>query len=244
MARTVLLNKEQHLDLCVNTGYSAALGDAVMWVPTFALEFRNLQAHYPILFHKDTNSGRFFPVALLGLEQGENLFLTGQGWDCRYIPLMQQRIPFSIGLYNEGDSDVKRPMINIDLEHPKVSSGTGRRLFETHGGVTPYLEKMSNMLNVIHDWNTHNEQFIKALVELELLEPVNIDITLTNGDKGQLFGYFTIKEERLAELSAAELHSLNQQNFLLPIYMALASVVNIRELIERKSATASRSEQP
>lgn len=243
MAKTVLLNKEQHLDLRVDTRYSAAHGDAVMWVPTFAAEFRKLQTHYPILFQKDTNNGRFFPVALLGLEQGENLFLTAQGWNCSYIPLMQQRIPFSIGLYSEGDNGAKRPMINVDIEHPKTSTGNGERLFEVHGGVTPYLEKISSMLDVINDWNAHNEQFIKALLELELLEPVTIDMTLANGNKGQLFGYFTIKEERMVELSAAELHSLNQQGFLLPIYMAIASLAKIKTLIDLKSATASRSEQ-
>ncbi len=241
MPKTVLLSKEKHLDLYVNPGYSAALGDAVMWVPTFAMEFRNLQAHYPIFFQKDSNNGRFFPVAMLGLEQGENLYLNERGWDCRYIPLMQQRIPFSIGLYADGDNE-KRPMINIDIEHPKVSHTSGERLFNPQGGVTPYLEKISAMLNVIHEWNTHNDEFIKALVELELLEQVNIDITLNNGEKGQLFGYYTIKEERLSELGANDLHNLNQRNFLLPIYMAVGSVVNVRELIERKSASASRSE--
>lgn len=241
MTKTVLLNKENHTDLRVNTHYSRALGDGVMWVPTFAAEFRNLQSHYPILFQKDTTTGRFFPLALFGLAQGENLFLNDNGWDCTTIPLMLQRGPFSIGLYGEGDVNEKRRLIHIDLDHPKVSTSEGERLFETHGAGTAYLERVSGMLEAIHVWSLDNELFIEALLSLNLLEPVTFDITLADGSKGQLLGYYSIHEERLADLSAQELQDLNQKNFLLPIYMALASLSNIRKLIERKSRIHERN---
>lgn len=206
-----------------------------MCTPTFASEFRNLQPYYPILFQKDAETARFLPVALFGLEQGENLFLKEGKWDCLYIPFMIQRGPFSIGLYGDSDESDKQLMIHIDMDHPKVSDDEGLRLFEPHGGVTDYLEKVSGLLDAIHKSNQHNNMFMEALIEKDLLEPVTIDVTLNNGFQGQLFGFYTIKEERMAELSAADLFSLNEKGFLFPIYMAIASISNIRKLIERKS---------
>jgi hypothetical protein len=236
MNKPVLLTKEKHRDIYINTAYSRELGDSLMSVPTFALEFRNLQPHYPILFQKDPETARFFPVVLFGLEQGENLFLKNNMWDCTYIPLMAQKGPFSIGLYGDGDIKDKQRLIHIDMDHPKVNTSEGLRLFEVHGGVTEYLEKSSGLLDTIHNFSEHNKEFMKELVAKELLESVTVDITLANGHRGQLFGYYTIKEERMAELNGNELQSLNEKGFLFPIYMEIASLPNIRKLIERKSA--------
>lgn len=236
MANTVLLTADKHKHLKVQLKYSSALGDNVMWSPTYPAEFRSVQADYPILFHKDAKTGGFIPAALFGLEQGENLFLDESGeWDAAYIPLMMQRIPFSIGLYGED----KKRLVNVDLDHPKVSETDGVALFEEHGAPTEYLERVSGMLEAIHVWIEHNNAFIAAITDLNLLEPVTVDITLDNGTQGQLMGFYAVNEDKLKQLDAAAFHLLYEQDFLEPIYMAIASVTNIRKLINRKSKQAS-----
>lgn len=234
MAKTILLTKEHHRDLRVQTGFSKAWGDAVMWAPTFAFEFRNLQSHYPIFFQKDPTSGKFFPIALFGLEQNENLFLNEQGWDTSVIPVMVQRGPFSIGLYGAEGTEKKR-LIHIDIEHPKVGLENGQRLFDEQGMNTEYLDRVSGMLEAIHVWNEHNTGFVAAITELNLLEPVTLDIRLADKTQGQLMGFYTINEEKLQQLSGDDLKALNESNFLQPIYMAIASLASINKLIERKS---------
>jgi len=233
--KTVLLNSEQHRDLRVDTSYRPEYGDAVMWSQTFAAEFLSVQAHYPILFQKDPASGQFRSLALFGVEQGENLFLQDGQWDAGYIPLMMQRVPFSIGRYEqEGGSEAQR-MLHIDIEHPKVNSDKGQRLFESNGSKTLYLERVSGMLEAIHHWVNHDAAFVQALEAHQLLETVTMDITLADGTKGQLLGFHTINEDRVNALSAEQVASLHQQGFLQPIYMVLASMPNMRRLVERKS---------
>ncbi|WP_161955527.1 SapC family protein, partial [Escherichia coli] len=73
-----LLDNISHKDLRVITERGAAWGDNVMSAPVTPDEFRSLQADYPILFQPD-GSGSFLPVALFGLEQGDNLFLSAKG---------------------------------------------------------------------------------------------------------------------------------------------------------------------
>ena len=92
MTRHVQLNNIDHKDLRVDVRRSAALGDDVAFAPTFPAEFRELQAHYPIVFSKSPD-GSFQPVALLGFKDGQNLFLDQDDWDATYVPLAIERQP-------------------------------------------------------------------------------------------------------------------------------------------------------
>lgn len=236
---TVLLNSEQHRDLTVDPSFRPEYGDNIMWSQTFAPEFLSIQAHYPILFQKDRTTGRFVSVALFGLEQNENLFLQSTQWQASYIPLMMQRIPFSIGRYQSDSEDQPQRMLHIDLDHPKVNVEQGLRLFEDNGATTHYLERVSGVLETIHHWYEQDVAFIQALTEHELLETVTVDVTLADGTSGQLLGFYTINEERLNALDDQALGELNRQGFLKPIYMVLASFPNLRRLIDLKSGRSA-----
>ena len=50
------------------------------------------------------------------------------------------------------------------------------------------------------------------------------------------YALMSTREEALAELGGDVLASLNQKGFLLPIYMTIASLSNIRALIDKKNA--------
>ena len=108
MTRHVQLNNIDHKDLRIDTRRSAALGDDVAFAATFPAEFRDLQAYYPIVFRKDAN-GTLSPVALLGFQEGHNLFLEGERWNAAYLPLAIERNPFLIGRGGEEITVHHRP---------------------------------------------------------------------------------------------------------------------------------------
>ena len=97
MTHPVLLNNRDHKDLRVLTTRGADYGDNAMSALTFPDEFRTLQAHYPIVFQKTQDGTGFQALALLGFEEGENLFLDGERWDAPDLPLTVERQPFRIG---------------------------------------------------------------------------------------------------------------------------------------------------
>lgn len=227
MSKHVLLNNVDHKDLRVITTRSAGYGDNVMLAATFPGEFRNLQAHYPIVFRKNAQ-GQFEPVALLGFKDGQNLFLSKQGWDATYIPMTIERLPFLIGF-----SQDRQPMMHIDLDSPRVSRTQGEPIFREFGGNTEFLERMNSLLLAIHQGLAANEPFIGALLQYELLESFVLDIQLNDGSQNRLAGFYTIKEERLLDLNGAVLERLNRAGHLHAIYMAIASISNFRALIER-----------
>jgi hypothetical protein len=228
MANTVLLNNLDHRDLRVVTTRGAEYGDDVMSAITFPAEFRNVQSYYPIVFRKLAD-GQFQPIALFGFEERQNLFLTRNGWDASYLPLMIERLPFLIGKANG------QLVIHLDLDSPRVSRTAGEALFREHGGTTEFTERMNSVLLSIHQGLEQTPAFVAALLEHELLESFVLDVQLSDGSEHRLTGFYTINEERLAGLKGAALERLNAAGHLLPAYMTLASLSNFRALIDRRN---------
>jgi hypothetical protein len=227
MTHNVLLNNVDHKDLRVITTRSAQYGDDVMYAITFPSEFRNIQAHYPIVFRKNAQ-GQFEPIALLGFQERKNLFLTRHGWDATYIPLTTERLPFLIGF-----SADKQPMMHVDLDSPRISRTEGEALFREHGGNTDFLERMNSVLLAIHQGIAGVQPFVAALMEHELLESFVLDVQLANGSQNRLVGFYTINEERLLGLNSTVLERFNRAGYLQAIHMAIASLSQFRALIER-----------
>lgn len=229
MPNSVLLNNVDHKQLRVITAHGARYGDDVMVAPTFAAEFRDLQASYPIVFRQSADAAFFEPVALLGFQPGENLFLNGNRWDAPYVPMMIRRQPFLIGV--NGDE----LMINVDLDHPRISATEGEPVFLPFGGTTDYLQGIEALLSAIHNGMQTTPAFIAALRALELLESFVVDIELDDGTQARLAGFYTINEERLQSLPGADLERLSRAGHLGAIYMMLASLAQFRGLIDRKN---------
>lgn len=236
MSNFALLNNVDHQDVRVITERSAKYGDNVMFAMTFPQEFRDVQAFYPILLHRDKD-GEYYPLALFGFQQQENLFLDETGWHARYVPAMIRRDPFLIGFQGarDGAEAGKARVLSIDMDHPRVNREQGERLFQPLGGRTPYLEEMAGLLEHIYHGYEQNKLFVAALAEHDLVESVNFDITLDDGSKNQLLGFYTINEEKLQELPGAVLESFSKAGFLMPIFMMLASMSNFRTLIELRN---------
>jgi len=231
-----LLNNVEHQNIKVITERSARYGDDVHFAMTFPLEFRQIQSCYPIFFRKDANTGQFSPVALFGFQPRENLYLSDTGWDAHYIPLMIRRHPFVIGLQQvQGEGDTKREVVSIDMNSPRVNESEGEALFLPHGGISDYLSSVTEMLETIRLASEMNAPFVDALLELDLIESVTMQIELKDGSKNELLGYYTINEEKLQELDGETLGRLHSHHYLESIFMILASLSCFRTLIDKKN---------
>ena len=233
MSQYEILDKEKHRQLRIKTGYGAALGDAVMYVMTYPMEFRDIQSCYPILFTKDPNTGGFFAAAVLGFESDQNLFLKDDGWDAPYVPAVVQRQPFLIA--TRGEEDNNNPVASVDLDHPRVGRDDGEALFDDGGEPTEFLNQKIALLDKLHRGLQHGKGFVDTLLQHELLQQITLDIAFNDGSKISLEGFYTIEEERLYQLKGDVLESLNQAGYLQPVFMAVASLSRVRDIIERRN---------
>jgi hypothetical protein len=233
MSQYEVLNKEKHQHLRIKTGYGTALGDAVMYAMTYPMEFRDIQSCYPILFTKDPNTGGFFAAAVLGFEADQNLFLQDDTWDASYVPAVMQRQPFLIA--TGGEDDKQAPVVSLDLEHPRVSQDEGEALFDAEGGATEFLNQKIALLDKLHRGMQHSRGFVDTLLKHELLEQITLDIAFNDGRQESVQGFYCIAEERLYQLKGDVLESLNQAGYLQPVFMAVASLSRMRDVIERRN---------
>jgi hypothetical protein len=240
MTNHVLLNNVDHKHLKVITRYSAEFGDDVNAVPIFPTEFGDIQREYPIFFHKDPGSGALQPVALLGFENGENLFLENGRWNAGYVPGIVARGPFLIGFQQqEIDGRLHRePVIHVDMDDPRVNETEGEAVFLEHGGNTPYLQHIVNILRGIQDGVAVSTAMFSAFQAHDLIEPVNIDVDVYRDVRYRLKGYYTISQERLARLGGDSLEELNRAGFLEGAFLVLASLNNVRKMVEMKNQRA------
>lgn len=236
MTRPALLDNVNHRHLRVRTERSAALGDARQFALALPAEFRQLQACFPIVFQNVDGNVGFQPIVLLGLEPDQNLFLTDAGWDAPVVPMAMQRDPFLIG--RSGD-DLK---LHVDLDSPRIvrpeEGEVGTAVFMPHGGHSEYLDHVVSLLEHLHAHAQHLPVFIDALTRHQLLEPFVFDIESPDGQQSRLSGLFTIHEERLAALSGETLETLQRDGHLLPIYMQIASLAHLHDLVERQNRLA------
>ncbi|MDJ0710707.1 MAG: SapC family protein [Woeseiaceae bacterium] len=233
MSQYEILDKDKHRQVRIKTGYSAALGDATMYVMTYPMEFRDIQSCYPILFTKDAGTGGFFAAAVMGFEPDQNLFLQDSGWDASYVPAMVQRQPFLIATGTDGDND--NPVASLDVDHPRVSQDDGEVLFDSEGAPTEFLNQKIALLDKLHRGLQHSNGFVDTLLQHQLLEEITLDITFEDGSKRSVQGFYTIAEEQLFQLPGDVLEALNKAGYLQPIFMAVASLSRVRDIIERRN---------
>lgn len=232
-----LLNNISHKDLRINTTHHPEFGDTASYTTVVDAEFRHVQAHYPILFRKNTNTAQFEAIALFGFAQEENLFLDNSGWHANYIPLTIRRRPFLIG-FQEKNLDgeiVNEPMVHVDMESPRVNTSAGESVFLAQGGQSDYLQQVSSILMSIHQGHQSTAVFISTLLEHELIESVDIKVQLNDGSKHEINSLYTINEEKLASLSDDTIVTFYKKGYMNHIYMILASLSHIPDLIEKKN---------
>lgn len=229
MSKYIPLSFQEHSKVRILTDHRGEYGEEKMFAPIFPHEFRRVQADMPIVFIREQKSARYRPVALLGLERGENLYLKNNRWDAQYIPLSVRMSPFIIGRRSHNDLSV-----HIDIESKRVSYKFGEKLFDDYGGQTSFLANIVSILYEIHESEQSLPMFCAILEELNLIEPLTFRAELGDGTEGELIGFSTIVEERLEELDEESLFRLSRSGTLLPIFMILASTANFVRLVERK----------
>jgi hypothetical protein len=226
MTNIVALNTVTHRDLRVQSAASARYGDAQRFVPVIVSEFGLLVPHYPIFFAKDSETGSFYCGAMLGIDEGENLFL--ENFD-GYRPLNLRRGPF----FTAGSD------IAIDLDHPRVDTD-GQPLFTEAGEPSDYLKNIMGLFRDLRPGLEQTKIFIETLMKMRLVEPIDISLSFDDGTSRQLDGLYTVNQDALKKLADTEIVDFFRRGYLQAIYLMIASLKQIPVLARKKNARLAR----
>jgi hypothetical protein len=224
------LNRETHAEMTLSpspTGYGFAAD--LLTVMLVTTEFFDAGRHYPIIFTV-TPDKRVVPLALLGLEENENLFVDESGkWDAQYIPAFIRRYPFVTTDGAEGQMTVcfDQAYDGFDLEG-------GVPLFED-GEPTAKTKEIQAFLQDYFQQMKLSERFGETLQEMGLLKEMTAQASLEDGRKFALNGLQVVDEQKLAELPDTEIVKLFRSGMMLLIHAHLISLRNLGAIVDRKS---------
>lgn len=224
MTSIVVLDTDRHRGVTVQGG-RAALADQRRLVQVVLREFSLLAVQYPIVMSKDSDTGAFFVGAILGFDEGENLFVKDGGDHEGYRPLNLQRAPFY----------VLDGRLAIDMDSPIVNTGRGEALFDEEGRATPFLENIHYVLGEFRTGLEMTRIFIETLLQHKLVVEMAVDLAFDDGTQRQLEGLYTIDQEVLQALDDAVVLELFRRGYMYLIHLMVVSVKQIAHLARRKN---------
>jgi hypothetical protein len=228
----VPINSQRHKGWSVAKTNDFAFARHANSVPLMAVEFSSAMAEYAIVF---AGAEAVLPVVILGIHDAENLYLNeALGWNAKYIPAFVRRYPFVFSSSTNGHNTLT---LCIDEEYFGCNQdGRGERLFDSQGQRTMYLESMLQFVKQYQEHSLRTQAFCNKLKELNLLDPMQADFTLNNGEKHRLTGFMAVNRDRLKGLSGEQLVELVKNDGLELIYLHLQSMRNLGTLAARVGA--------
>jgi hypothetical protein len=201
-------------------------------IPVTVDEFGLAQRSYPIVFSIGDNP---IPIALMGLNEGVNVFLDEDGRQLdksAYVPAYIRRYPFMLArLRPESDE------LSLCFDPTSEAVGEfeeGQPLFD---GDQP-TESTKAILQFCEQFEAAGQRtaaFIEELKASDLLMDGEVAIQPEGFEQPFIYrGFRMVDEDKLRDLRGDELRKMNQNGMLALIFAHLFSLSQMREVFGRQ----------
>jgi hypothetical protein len=225
------LNVTQHGQMNVRSVVNMGQIGTTHAIPLTVDEFTLVQRHYPIVFSIGENP---IPMALMGLNEGVNVFLTddGRATDMSiYIPAYIRRYPFILARLRPDSDELS---LCFDPAAEAVGNFEGEPLFD---GDKP-SEATKAVLQFCEQFEQAGQRtasFMDELNKSNLLMDGEVAIQPEGFEQPFVYrGFRMIDEEKLRELRGDELRKMNQNGMLPLVYAHLFSLSQMRDVFARQ----------
>lgn len=232
----VPLTKEHRVVLPA-AGELPAVFRGMMVIPLSYTELSLACHDYPVVFVSGDQGKTAVAMAVVGLEQQQNLFVTPElNWDGQvYVPAYVRRYPFCMTRVNVGGAEQAERVACVEK---RAISDSGEALHDGKGEPTPLWENARKLLFEFEADLARTEAACKLIIELGLLEPFTMEAKPNEGTPFTLSGMFRVNEQKVIALPADKLKELVQNGVLPRIYAHLMSMSNFTRLLARRAAQA------
>ncbi len=239
--RLVPVNKERHAGKKIKQIEGFGFASQFHIASVMMHEFVRAAAIYPVVFLEDKEQDEFRPVALLGLDAGENLFVnhdTGR-WEGSYIPAIIRRYPFALASTGEEGQFT----VCIDEDSSLVSDSDGVPLFNEDGTPAEALENVKRYLGELQQMDAFTRACCKYLQEHNMFTPLNMRVRQADNVRN-ISGCYVVNEERLYNVSDERFLEMRDRRYLPAIYAHLGSLAQIERLMQLKDQRKGNEPAP
>ena len=232
MTNHVPLAKDQHANLRVIESGDYTRFKQQNLIPIVARDFFTLSAEFPLVFVTNESSKDFIPVAIMGLQDGQNIYCQEEPFPAHVVPLGFGNAPFAIAA---ADENREQFVVLVDEDSQLLSETAGQALFNEDGEKTEYMEaRIERLVQAAHQ-NEQTAQVTQYLKDKGLL--ATQQVKLQHRPDGRLYnidGIYTVNEQKLNELSDEDFLDMRSKGILSLIYAHLHSLQQLRRVSERQ----------
>ncbi len=212
------LDAKLHAKLGLKENFGFDFSKEVNAVPINLIEMPQICHFYPIAFSPDGNAT---PVAIMGLQDNENLFVKNKGeWEKNtYIPAYIRRYPF---IFSEvPDSD--QLTLCVDNNDQIIDENSKQSFFDEDGKPSDLANNALEFCKSYHGAAQQTVEFSKALQASGLLIEREAQINVADKQKISFSGFRIVDEQKLANLDEKIVIEWHKKGWLPFIYAHLFS---------------------
>lgn len=203
-------------------------------MPISYAEFTATCHDYPIVFASGDDARTFMPMAVLGLANGENLYLADGVWDHGvYLPAYVRRYPFCMARVNVDKVEQAERLVCVEKA---FLDDQGQTMFDAEGKAVARWQPIERLLHEYEADIERSREMSAILADYALLEPFVLQAQTHAGAEMNLSGMFRVEEKKLESLNAAQHKNLIRKGVMGRIYAHLISLENFGRLLDRKVA--------
>jgi hypothetical protein len=228
---------KQHRVLLPETRKLPLVFRSITALPLSYTEFAAACRDYPIAFVSGDSGKSFVAMAVLGLENQQNLFVAADGgWDASvYLPAYVRRYPFCMTRITV---DGKEQAERVACVEKRAINDKGEALHNAKGEPLPLWEERRKLLFEYEADLVRSDEMTRALAGLDLLETFNVQAIPNEGTPLGMTGLYRVAEHKLGALAPEKLKELTQQGILARVFAHLISLANFGRLLDRRAGLA------
>ncbi|QUT06999.1 SapC family protein [Sphingobium phenoxybenzoativorans] len=225
------LNSQDHADYRTRAADSAPFLASQHAVPLTVDEFVVAQRFLPIIFSSGPDP---VPLALMGLNEGVNIFLEDDGRlrGRAYVPAYVRRYPWLLAKLRPDSDEMSLcfdPTSELIGDYPD-----GDRLIED-GQPSEVTKNILSFCEEFEQAAQRTGQFVKDLKELDLLMEGEVSIQAPDREQPFVYrGFQMVNEEKLRDMRGDQLRKIMQNGMLPLLHAHLFSLQLMRELFQQQ----------